>query len=586
VGKARGTGAYERLVREAERPRRDHRTALMRAAAKGDVATLRDLLRGGARVDDTTPHEPESMFFEGGQTALMYAARCGHLEAAAVLLDAGASLVAVADDGDTPLASAACSGQIDIVELLLVRGAPWTPPGAKFTPLYHAAAQGDVAMAAMLLDRGAAIDEPIWTGTTPLAAAARAGAPPMVELLLRRGASVDHRDRRGRTALMEIAESDLGDVELLMRRDEAALARLSEVTRLLIEAGADVRARDAAGDAALDLAAGRYNDLLDVVRRLVEAGAEVDGRDAGGRTPLARACALHATLVAAYLLEAGADPDAADASGATPLSLATANRYADLIQLLAECGASTKKARGSARARRGGIEPPVGSVAAITRAAAHFGRGEYAAALAAYRWLPAPLRERVPGIASNMGYCLQQAGDQAEAVRHFRLALARDPSLTHAARAACFSCSEQQAWREMLPFAQQAVRGSPRDSYAWQQLAIAHFGLDQHRKAVTAGRKAVAIDPRNAYAACNLALAEHALGDAAWVPTLRRALELAPALADVDDVAKLLADPAYRARAPRRKLARPAREKPAPGKKPAPRAKPASRTRRAPRRRS
>jgi ankyrin repeat protein len=527
----------------------------MKAAATDDAAEVARLIAAGAAVDEVTPHDPESLFFEGGRTALMTAAWTGSLAAARALIDAGADLGAVADDGDTVASCAAMSGNIAVVELVLDRGAPWAPPDAKFTPLYHAAARGDVALIERLLARGAAVDEPIWTGTTPLAAAARGGWPAAVEVLLRHGARPDTPDRAGRTPLIEIVSSDLGDVELLMRRDEAALARLREVTRQLVLAGADVRLRDGDGLAALDHAADRYLDLLDVVRLLVEAGAEVGARDATGATPLVRACRKHATLVAAYLLERGADPSVRDADGEAALDHARANDYADLVQLLAEHAGG---------APGGGLQPPASSARAIADAAASFTAGRYADALASYRWVPAPLRERVPEIASNMGYCFQQLGDTKEARRHLMLALDRKPELTQAARAACYACWQEEAWEDMLRFAQHAVRGAPKDSYGWQQLAIAHAALEQHAKAVTAGTKAVELDPSNGYATCNLALALSKVGDPAWVPTLARAVALAPELAEVDDVATAMADPAYAA-APRA-VAKPGKAKPAKAK--------------------
>ena len=59
----------------------------------------------------------------GGMTALLHAAREGHLEAARVLLDGGADIDQVAGDGASPLTLAALNGQFDMAMLLIERGA-------------------------------------------------------------------------------------------------------------------------------------------------------------------------------------------------------------------------------------------------------------------------------------------------------------------------------------------------------------------------------------------------------------------------------------------------------------------------------
>jgi ankyrin repeat protein len=556
------SAAYERLIREVERPHHDRRTPLMKAASDGDVARVRALLAKGAAVDAVTSHDPESLFYEGGRTALMTAAHGGHLKVAELLLDADAHppalLDAVADDGDTALTCAAAGGSLEVVERLLDRGAQARPPGAKFTPLYHAAHRGDAPMARRLIERLGApcVDEPIWTGTTPLMAAAGAGSREVVDLLLASGAAVDARDQKGRTALMHAVVSDLGDVELMMRHDPVALARIHDVVVALLRAGADVRLRDASAESALDLVADRTVDFVDVARSLVEAGAEVNARGgAPGRTPLSRASAMQATLVAASLLEAGADPNLRDEDGATPLLNAASNGYPDMVQLLVEAGADTRGAPTAARKNhrrevlprldepeRKPLAVPQATAHATTRAGEQFARGEYADALATYMWIPRLVRERVPGIAANMAYCLQSLGDHGEALRHFDLALARKPGMSHAWRAACFSSYEREDWSEMARYALRATELLPEDDYAWQQLAIARSQLGQHRKAAEAGRHAIRIRPTNGYAAANLALDLRKLGQASWKQTIVRAFELLPELGEDAELAQFHAE--------------------------------------------
>lgn len=60
----------------------------------------------------------------------------------------------------------------------------------------------------------------------------------------------------------------------------------------------------------------------DLTRRLVEEGAEVDGRDARGTTPLGVAVGFNKLPVVRALLENGADVALTDARGNTALHYA------------------------------------------------------------------------------------------------------------------------------------------------------------------------------------------------------------------------------------------------------------------------
>ena len=85
--------------------------AVMRlAAAKGDVPTVAKQLRAGLAVDTVD---------DGGETALMEAAKGGHLRLVKYLLSWGANVEAKNKYGHTPLMQAASSGHLEIVKLLV-----------------------------------------------------------------------------------------------------------------------------------------------------------------------------------------------------------------------------------------------------------------------------------------------------------------------------------------------------------------------------------------------------------------------------------------------------------------------------------
>jgi ankyrin repeat protein len=537
--------AWERLLHEATRPRRDDRTPLMRAASEGDVKAVRALLEAGAAVDEATAHDPESLLYEGGRTALFFASGLGHAAVVELLLDAGAAIDAVADNGDTVAGCAAARGHRGLVELLLGRGAKPRPPRSRYTLLYLAAVSGDLELVRLVLARVGGIDEPIATGATPLMAAARGGSPAIVELLIGHGANVNARDECGRTALMCAVATDLGDVELFMRYDEDAMARIRDVAAALIAAGADVRLRDDSGMAALDIVARRTADFLDVARLLIATGADVHEHAGDGRTPLSSASVMRRTLVAAALLEAGAEVNARDSDGLTPLLRAVENGYPDTVQLLVECGADTTGAAERARAHdRAEVIPllqspngiplllPGGTSHASKRAGEQFSAGDYAGALASYEWIPCAIRERTPGITSNMAYCHQQLGNHVEALRHFDLALARAPKMAHAWRSACFSACVLEAWQKMRDYALGAAELMPKDDYVWQQAAIAWSKLGRAEEAVAAGRRALEINENNGFATANLAVDLRSLENPEWAPLLVRAFRLIPSLGE------------------------------------------------------
>ncbi|KAG2484501.1 hypothetical protein HYH03_016730 [Edaphochlamys debaryana] len=96
----------------------------------------------------------------------------------------------------------------------------------------------------------------------------------------------------------------------------------TRVVRLLLEAGADVKATTKGGATALSLAAAEGH--ADVIPLLVEAGADVNAADQKGTPLLGVAAHRGHTEVVRALLRAGAEQGAQDAEGNTALHLAAA----------------------------------------------------------------------------------------------------------------------------------------------------------------------------------------------------------------------------------------------------------------------
>ena len=94
----------------------------------------------------------------------------------------------------------------------------------------------------------------------------------------------------------------------------ATYRQMSNVTKLLVDAGADIHHRNVLTDRSILHEVVRLPDQLWLVERILADGADPNMQDSRGRTPLHEATGIAVDL----LLAAGADLDAQDDSGNTP----------------------------------------------------------------------------------------------------------------------------------------------------------------------------------------------------------------------------------------------------------------------------
>ncbi|MEQ1897281.1 MAG: ankyrin repeat domain-containing protein [Vicinamibacterales bacterium] len=251
----------------------------------------------------TTPRTIEVK--RGGFTPLMFAARVGDAESAALLLARGASPDEASADGVTALTTATHSGHAGLVALLLDKGANPNVVAGGYAALHAATLRGSVDAARLLLRHHADANVRITggtgmtrygadyalpdalAGTTPLGLAARLGEVEIARLLLAAGADATLMARDGTTALMLAAglRVDAGGLrpETVAAGDDESAG--VELVSLLAKAGSDVNAVNSIGDTALHGSASKgWND---VIQLLVKAGARLDMRNKQGKTPLA-----------------------------------------------------------------------------------------------------------------------------------------------------------------------------------------------------------------------------------------------------------------------------------------------------------
>ncbi|MDH5835183.1 ankyrin repeat domain-containing protein [Luteimonas kalidii] len=290
---------------------RDQRPLPVLAAVLPDLRLLRALIAAG--VDVNAAH--------AGLTPLLAATRDswhGRPEAVMTLLANGADPRAADRDGNTPLHHAARSSDPGVAALLRDASAELDAPNADgLTPLGVACAAGNWRLARFLLERGA---RPGVESGTPALVAAAAGDeddPAGVQLLLRHKAKVDACDRDGRTAL-----------------HVAAFQGHQDITATLLDAGADVHARDAHGATPLlEAARGARTATFEA---LLAAKADPRTVDGGGRHALLLACLAEApsSALVARLLELGLDPQAVDGAGRKAVDAAAAAGRWRLVALL------------------------------------------------------------------------------------------------------------------------------------------------------------------------------------------------------------------------------------------------------------
>lgn len=255
--------------------------------------------------------------------ALLAAIRDGDHNRVGALLDLGAYVEARNEIGDTALMQAAMNSDVEMVRLLLQRGANPNAHGVyAVTPILRAIHDPDKVE--LLLRWGARVDE-----RAMVIAAMTSSARTVLELLSKRGGDVNA-SVGGYTVLMAAAYG--GDVNTV---------------KWLVEHGADVKARSEAGCTALHGAALSGNPAM--VKLLLDRAADPNVRyqepDSIGdfQTPLLNAAWHGHAQCVKLLLEHGADVNIHGGPFArSPLLCAATTGSDETVRLLLANGANVR----------------------------------------------------------------------------------------------------------------------------------------------------------------------------------------------------------------------------------------------------
>lgn len=270
---------------------------LIVAAARGNVELMRELLDAGADID-ATKHSSQ-------QTAC-HAAIVGQHEAAlALLIERGANLSLCDNSNKSPFACAVALRSDRLAIMLLDAGAPLDDLSRDTLVL---AASKSVALLTCLLARNVNVSTLYDTyGRNPCHAAVvdeSAETLPLLRMLVDAGADVNAINAAG-----------------YMPLHVAAMYARTKILRLLIELGADLNGRTRNGWTALHFLC--RNALTSNITLLIAAGANFRLVNKKGQLACHRAAIFSSVGALCVLMAAGADFDQRDSEGRTTRMIAT-----------------------------------------------------------------------------------------------------------------------------------------------------------------------------------------------------------------------------------------------------------------------
>lgn len=255
----------------------------------------------------------------GGMTALLFAARDGHLEAVRALVESGANIDQVAGgDGSSPMVIAIANGHYTLAKYLLDGGAD--PNVANIDGLAPLYATINMRFAPVSWAPNPRTDQEEVDAVELLAALLDAGADPNARIARRLWFSPTSHNRlwinpAGATPFWRAAQaSDVESMRLLLAAGgNPNLATFDDTTPLMVAAGIGWRG---------NFSQTAPDSWMKAVHFLMEIGADVNAVDSNGYTALHGAAALGNDEMVEFLVARGAPVDAINEAGNSPADMA------------------------------------------------------------------------------------------------------------------------------------------------------------------------------------------------------------------------------------------------------------------------